>query len=136
MISDTGRHAIKALTILAQQEDGTPLGAKQIASQINAPRNYLGKLLQNLAAEGLLESTKGHGGGFSLSKPPHKISLFEVLDPIEKMSKQPDCFLGWKKCADSRPCAFHHQWKPLREARIKMLKTTTLADIVQGEFIE
>ena len=59
MISKTGIHAVRAVVALSELPEGAFAGAADIASRIGAPPNYLGKLLKNLAGEGLLESQKG-----------------------------------------------------------------------------
>ena len=112
------------------------MGAKDIAKEIGAPQNYLGKLLQQLATEGVLKSTKGRGGGFSLARKPEDISLLHVLDPIARISQKADCFFGWKKCSNANPCAFHHKWKPLREQFADLLEHTTIDEILDGKIIE
>jgi len=129
MISKTGKHAILALSALARLNAGAYAGAADIAREIGAPRNYLGKLLKILADQGLLESQKGKGGGFRLSRDPAKISLLEIIDPIERVRRWSDCFLGKKQCRDARPCAVHGNWKIVRETYLRFLKTTTLASL-------
>jgi Rrf2 family protein len=136
MVTTTGLHAIRALAYLALQPKGTKMGAAAIAQEIKAPQNYLGKLLQTLANEGLLESQKGHGGGFSLARVPKKISLYDVLDPIERLSDRPECFFGWKKCSDKHPCAMHEKWTPRRDAFYELLKSTTIDEVTTGEIFE
>jgi DNA-binding IscR family transcriptional regulator len=58
MIYRTGRHVTLAPTFMAQLMPGEFAGASQIAGEVGAPGNYLGKLLKQLAAEGLVESQK------------------------------------------------------------------------------
>ena len=54
MISKTGIHATLALSFLAKLPAGEYAGAAQIADEVGAPRNYLGKLLKQLAEVGLV----------------------------------------------------------------------------------
>ena len=136
MVSTTGLHVIRALAYLAMQPKGTKMSAALIAAEVHAPANYLGKLLQTLANEGLLHSQKGHGGGFSLARSAEKISLYDVLDPIERLSSHPACFFGWKRCQDKNPCSVHAQWGPQRDSFYNLLKTTTINQISQGEIFE
>jgi len=110
MISKSGIHAVKALSALAELPHGVYAGAGEVAQRIGAPRNYLGKLLKTLADSGLLASQKGKGGGFRLARHPGEISLFEVMDPIERVSRWSGCFLGQRQCSEDAPCAVHPQW--------------------------
>ncbi len=131
MISKTGIHAVTAMVVLEPPPDGEYIGASDIADQIGAPRNYLGKLLKTFADDGLVESRRGKGGGFRLARDPAAISLFEVLEPIEHLNRWSNCFLGRECCADENPCAVHQRWKIVRETYLRFLRETSVADIAQ-----
>jgi Rrf2 family protein len=134
MITKTGLHAVRAVLALAQLPEGTFAGAARIAREIGAPPNYLGKLLQALSYAGLVRSQKGLGGGFRLARAPQAITLFDVVDPIEHISRWSGCILGRPECSDADPCAIHERWKKVRGAYLKMLTGTTIADLVaRGE---
>jgi len=129
MISQTAKHALAALTALAELPEGQYGGAGDIAGDIDAPRNYLGKLLQTLAGEGLVESQKGKGGGFRLARSPASISVIEVVEPIDRVSRWSDCFLGRGRCSDDSPCAVHDRWAAVRDVYLDFLRETTIADL-------
>ena len=129
MINKSSLLAIRALAKLGQLPPGECEGASSIAKKIDAPANYLGKLLQMLAAQGLIVSQKGKGGGFRLEKSPKKITLFDVVSAIEDMDKWSRCFLGREECLESSPCHVHHQWKKVRETNIKFLESINVYDL-------
>jgi len=131
MISRTGRHAVLALAAMVNRPRGGIVGAGVIAREIGAPRNYLGKLLRPLTRERLVHSKKGKGGGFRLARPAGEITLFDVVEPIEHASRWEGCFLGRKNCSGSAPCALHGRWKELRNAYLRFLKSTTVADVAR-----
>ncbi|HZU38934.1 MAG TPA: Rrf2 family transcriptional regulator [Gemmataceae bacterium] len=134
MLSKTGLHAVRAMVALARLSDGTYAGAARIAREIGAPQNYLGKLLKALAREGLVESQKGLGGGFRLARAADAISLLDVVEPIEHVSRWSGCILGRPECSEVQPCAIHHRWKTVRNAYLQMLTKTTIAELVtRGE---
>jgi Rrf2 family protein len=127
-------HAVRAMVVLARLPEDSYAGAASIARAIGAPPNYLSKLLQALAREGLLQSQKGLSGGFRLAREPHGISLFDVVEPIEHVSRWSGCILGRPECSDEVPCAIHHRWKKVRGAYLQLLQRTTIADLVaKGE---
>lgn len=131
MISRTGRHAVLALASMVNRPGATLVGAGVIAREIGAPRNYLGKLLRPLTREGLVRSRKGKGGGFRLARDAGGITLFDVVEPIEHASRWEGCFLGKKKCSGAASCALHDRWKDLRNAYLRFLKSTTVADVAR-----
>lgn len=128
MISKTGIHAALAMSVMAKLGPGEYVGAAHIAKEIGAPQNYLGKLLNLLSNSGLLESQKGFGGGFRLAKPAKRISLYDIVEPIDHVSRW-SCFLGKGKCREDNPCAVHYQWKRIREEYLQFLKATSVDDL-------
>ena len=132
MISKTATHALNAMTVLAERP-GEFQGAASVAKRIGAPQNYLGKLLQGLIQSGVVYSQKGMGGGFRLARAPEAISLFDIVEPVDHVSRWEGCFLGRESCSADNPCALHDKWARIRDAYLTMLKESTLADLVAGE---
>ena len=130
MISRSGLQAIQAVAALAERSATGYLGASALAGTIGAPPNYLGKLLQVLAKQGLVESRKGQGGGFRLLRDPRGISLYEIVERIDSLERWSACVLGRPRCSDESPCVVHDQWDVLRRAYIDLLSNTTVADLV------
>lgn len=131
MISKTEVHALTALAALARLPNGGYAGAAEIAKTTGAPRNYLGKLLRVLGDEGLVESQKGKGGGFRLTRDPASISLLEVMEPVGRVSRMTGCFLGRPFCSDTEPCAVHDKWLKARSAYFEFLSGMTVADLAR-----
>lgn len=130
MISKTGLNALKALAILAQLDDGEYMGANHVAKKIEAPRNYLAKILGNLTREGIVISQKGLGGGVRLAKHSDDITLFDALELIEHLSEWTSCFFRGGKCTEKESCTVHSKWRPVRENYLEFLKTTTITDLI------
>ncbi|MCR4336299.1 MAG: Rrf2 family transcriptional regulator [Candidatus Omnitrophica bacterium] len=131
MLTKTSKQIINALVELAKLKEGEWLGVGVIAHRIKAPQNYLGKMLQSFAAKGLVLSQKGLGGGFQLAREPEKITLFDVVEPVENVSVWSNCALGMKKCSDTHPCPVHHEWKIVKENYLNFLKNTTVASLMK-----
>jgi Rrf2 family protein len=107
------------------------MGTATLAAKIDAPPNYLGKLLQTLARHGLVDSRKGLGGGFSLARVPGEIRLLDVVEPMEQVDRFSGCFLGRAECSDADPCALHDRWADLRDRYLAILSETTLAELLE-----
>ena len=129
MISKSAVHALKAMAALAEHPHEFQ-GAASVAERIGAPQNYLGKLLQGLIQSGIVYSQKGMGGGFQLARPPEAISLFDIVEPVDHVSRWEGCFMGGGACSADNPCALHDKWGAVRDAYLTMLKDSTLADMV------
>ncbi len=131
MISKTALHALKALVELAQRPNEFQ-GAASVAERIGAPQNYLGKLLQTMAQEGLVFSQKGLGGGFQLAKKPSEIRLMDVVEAIDHVSRWAGCFMGRDRCSESTPCSLHARWAKVRREYLAMLREVTLEEVTEA----
>jgi Rrf2 family protein len=131
MLSKTGIHALTALASLTRLPEGTYVGAAEVAAGIGAPPNYLGKLLKTLADAGIVASQKGKNGGFRLARDPAAISLLDVVEPIEHVSRWSGCILGRPRCSDQDACAVHDRWKQVRDVYLRFLRETTIADLAR-----
>jgi Rrf2 family transcriptional regulator, iron-sulfur cluster assembly transcription factor len=127
----TTDYALRALLLLARQStEGGRLRAGTIAAATGAPRNYMGKVLNILAREKLISSSRGPTGGFTLAKAPSQISIGTLVDLFETLATNPRCLNGNAPCSRTKPCAAHRVWVEMREARRAPLDSTTLADLV------
>jgi Rrf2 family iron-sulfur cluster assembly transcriptional regulator len=132
MVSRTGTHALKALIVLHDLPTGSYAGAAQIAREIRAPSNYLGKLLRQLARAGIVEGRKGSKGGFRLAGEGGAVALFDALQPIERFDRLGACLLGRPKCSGSSPCAAHEGWTHVRTTYMDFFRKTTLSQLAMN----
>lgn len=130
MLSRTALHAVKAVIALAERPDENQ-GAAAIAERVGAPPNYLGKLLQAMVQQGLVTSHKGMGGGFRLARRPDEITLYDVVEPIDHVSRWEGCFLGRGACSPDCPCAMHDRAVAVRTGYLSLLKESRIADLVR-----
>lgn len=135
MLSKTALHALHAVAQLAELPEGQFRGASSIAEEIGAPANYLGKLLQSLVQEGIVFSQKGIGGGFRLARRASEVTLYDVVEPIDHISKWSGCFMGRKTCSPESPCAMHLRWATVRDEYFSMLREASIADIASSNTI-
>lgn len=129
MLSSTAQYALRAMVYLASCDPEQPVQAKQIAAKTAVPLHYLSRILYEAVRAGLLESSRGVGGGFRLAKPRAKIKLYDILSRFDDVLDRAKCPFGQARCSDSNPCGFHEHWKPISSAYREMLENTTLADI-------
>ena len=130
LVSKTGRYALQAAADLAAAwEAGTVSQAAEIAERTGMPRNYLSKLLHQLARAGVLNSERGPGGGFRLAREPARISLAEIIDPVDPAAADQHCLLGRPACRDSDPCQAHERWSAVSGELHRFLAETSVADL-------
>jgi len=135
MLSRSGVHAIRAMVTLASVTPGEYCGTNSIAESTGSPRNYLGKLLLLLSRHGLVESQKGLGGGFRLTRSSDQISLFQVVEAIDDVARWKECAFGGKTCSDATPCMVHTRWCHVRDAYMTFLEDTTVAQLISSRAV-
>ena len=125
--SEAATLAIHATAIMASSE-GPPVTAAAMADGLSASEAHLAKVLQRLAKVGLVNGTRGPGGGFRLTKSPSEISLREVYEAIEGRLEVEHCMLSSQVCS-KEDCPLGDLFARLSDDALKTLGGTTLADV-------
>ena len=116
MLSLTCKTAIKAVIYLASKFDsGERAGIKEIAEFINASEHTVGKMLQTLVKEELINSAKGPSGGFYITAKQKKLPLINIVYAIDGKEIFEECGLGLSKCSATHPCPIHNDYKTIRD---------------------
>ena len=132
MLSKSSKYAIRAVLYLSLNSDEEKkYNPKEIAEVISIPAPFLAKILQELAKNKLISSTKGRNGGFYLTKDNRINSMLSIIDCIDGLNKFEECFIGLPKCSDSSPCAVHHIVSPLKNDLLKVLKNNNIDDFTK-----
>lgn len=135
MLSNTCKYAIRSLIYLANfSSDDQKIGIKKISEDLQIPSPFLGKILQSLAREKILNSTKGPHGGFSLGRKPEEISLYDIVVHIDGASYFNNCIIRLEPCScfteELTTCPVHKRFGGIRNELIAFYKDTSLGDIV------
>jgi|SRR5690242_1354293 len=132
LYSRSAEYAIRAFVYLAQVPDGRYAMVKQIAAEEEIPAHFLAKILQQLARKGMLRSSKGPTGGFSLRVPPGEVRLLDIVEALDGLSEYEKCASGLAECTDDMPCPLHDSWKALRSRIMDYLGRNTIADLAKA----
>lgn len=82
-ISTKGIYGLAAMYELGNNYGKSHMQIKEIATNLSIPQNYLEQLLATLRKSGLVESIRGAGGGYRLSKEPDGIMCSDILEALE-----------------------------------------------------
>jgi Rrf2 family protein len=124
----TAQHAIAAMSRLAEvYPEKRRLNSAEIAEHRKLPRPIIAKVLTVLSQAGLVAGSPGPGGGYALSRPPERITLFEVAELFDRVTENMSCPFGPNWCGNGAPCPLHDRLASLREQVTRFLQTTTLA---------
>jgi len=130
--SRSAEYAIRAFVHLAQVPDGRFTMARDIAEQEDIPVHFLAKILQQLARKGLLRSSKGPSGGFSLRQRPRQIRLLDIVEALDGLAAYEKCASGLARCSEDMPCPLHDSWVGLRSRIMDYLGKNTIADLARA----
>jgi Rrf2 family protein len=132
MLSYTCKTAIKAVIYLSSKyESGENAGIKEIAECIDASEHTVGKLLQTLVKQGIINSMKGPAGGFYISKEQMKRPIIHIVEAIDGKQLFKECGLGLSKCSATRPCPIHNEYKEARTLVEKLFNSNKIADLCE-----
>lgn len=134
MLSITAEHAVRALSEMAAKPEGELILGKDLAAIAGVPPNYLAKILWTLGNAGIIDATRGSGGGYRLRKRPSEICLREVVDLFDRHVWRKSCFLSCGQHHQGehcQPCAVHEAWEKVRSEYMRFLESTTIAQIAE-----
>ena len=126
--------ALRVLMLLGRRKSGQNINVEQIAHQLGGlSRNHLHKIVQDLAALGILCTVRGGGGGVSLAKPLSDVRLGALVRALETDQAIVECFReGGGGCVLDSGCRLRAMLRKARECFYKSLDKHTLADCAAG----
>jgi Rrf2 family iron-sulfur cluster assembly transcriptional regulator len=136
MLSNSCRYGIRAVIYLASHSSGKKkVGIKQISSDLDLPTPFLAKILQQLAKQKILSSSKGPHGGFSLLKDPRFITLLDIVNTIDGNDTFTNCIMHNGTCEgvsrENKICPLHDDYEKTRMELIKLFSGKTIYELVE-----
>ena len=129
LTSRGSQYAIRALVHLVRRRASGCCPVRQITIAEAIPHHFLAKLVGRLTRVGLVDASKGPGGGIRLARDPRTIKVLEVIAAVEGPEYLNGCFLGLPQCSDEMPCPMHEQWKSLKGRLRTQLEGVTIAEL-------
>ena len=132
LITRNTDYAVRALCCIAEQKQEV-ISADQLVKFLEMPRPFLRKILQTLNKEGLLNSSKGKGGGFALAVSPGKITLTDVMKIFQGPIRLNECKFKKSHCPYTSDCLLKKKIDEIEKEVIIKLKAITIASIIKKE---
>lgn len=134
MISNKCKYAIKALTYIARNDDGTKaVMTSDIAQEQDIPRKFLEIILRDLRNNRILESKRGKDGGFRLLRPAEDINLTEIMRIIDgPIAMLPCVSLNYyRPCddCDEKECEVKGVFEQVRDRTLEVLNGKTIKSL-------
>ncbi len=127
------KYAVMAMVEVAinSSESSNPIKIATIAEKQNIEITYLEQIFTQLRRSGLVNSVRGPGGGYKLSKPSCTIAISDIVKAVSESIKMTRCSSPSKGCMKNHSrCYTHKLWHNLENRISDYLQSTTLADVI------
>lgn len=128
-LNQTALYALRAMVHLACMGAGEPVNSKELGEATSVPVHYLSKIMRRMVTAGLVESRRGHGGGFYLALPLEEIRFADILGALGPGTDPHLCAFGWGQCNETAPCPLHEVWSELNRNFETWANRCTLAQV-------
>jgi len=115
--------ALRVLIALGQRPSGETVNVETLARSLGGlSRNHLHKIVQDLAALGIVKTIRGAGGGVALAKAPREVRIGALVRTLEADQALVECFradhgtarsipdAGCGRCSARRATGFTKRW--------------------------
>jgi Rrf2 family cysteine metabolism transcriptional repressor len=132
-ISTRARYGTRAMLDLALHQGQGPVMVKNIAERQQISRRYLEQLLFTLKLAGMVRSTRGNRGGFTLAKKPSQITILDIVETLDGSVAPVGCVDEPDLYMRSQFCAAHDIWAEVKKAAGKVLQSITLEELAKRQ---
>lgn len=122
-------YALRAMAHLAKNYGGESISTRVIAEREDISYQLACKLMQKMNDAGLVTSTMGPKGGFTLSKEPSKINLLEIIQVVQGPLTVNRCLAEEECCPRKDICPLSGKMREMQDYIVGSLSDATLADL-------
>lgn len=133
-LTTKGRYAVTAMLDLALHKGQGPNTLADISRRQGISLAYLEQLFSRLRKNGLVESARGPGGGYTLGHNSADISIADVIRAVDESVDATKCG-GQKNCQGELRCLTHDLWEDLSDQISTYLDGISLEDLVQKQAV-
>ncbi len=134
IFTKTCQAALKSIAFLAFENNiEAKYSAKELSIVVVENDHTLGKVLQLLVKHGIISSLKGPNGGFYIEGKQLQIPVIKIVEAIDGKFVFNQCAMGFSKCSEKKPCAFHKEFKKSREIIEKLLLKKNVLDLGKAD---
>ena len=133
MFSTKGQYALRAMADLASHDGWVSLG--DVAKRQNISRKYLEQVIALMSKAGYVQSLRGKGGGYRLTRKPEEYTLGQILRAAEGSLAPVACLdcTNDELCPIVETCPTVEMWRDLGKVTSAFLDSKTLADLIREE---
>ena len=134
-ITQEADYALRMMCLLAKETaaGNTPVGAAGLAEEVAVPTRFGLQILRKLADTGLVKTSRGATGGYSLNQDPSTITVRRVIEAIDGPIEINRCLSESHSCLNNPNkdcCRLHHVFEELNRHLTERLDRLTVAMVV------
>ena len=134
-LTTKGRYAVTAMLDLALHYDKGPITLADISQRQEISLSYLEQLFSRLRKNGLVDSARGPGGGYRLSRDAYDIAVAEVISAVDETVDATRCKRKGN-CLHSERCLTHDLWCDLSDQIFNFLANISLGHLVDKKSVQ
>ncbi len=131
LITKETDYAVRALICILKKPSQVHT-AVTLSHELKIPKPFLRTIMQQMAAAGLVSSTKGKGGGFTSAKSAKDLTLIEIMQVFQGNFSVIDCMFRKKLCDNRNNCILRSNIKGIEQDIQKRLAGITLKKLMKG----
>lgn len=130
-----GRYAVTAMLDLAVHDQQGPISLADISERQGISLSYLEQLFAKLRRRELVQSVRGPGGGYHLSRPAEEIFVAQIVDSVDENVDATKCS-GRADCQGGETCLTHELWSDLSQQIHQFLNGIDLASLIEKRGVQ
>ena len=134
-LTTKGRYAVTAMLDLALHYKDGPITLADISQRQGISLSYLEQLFSKLRKQGLVDNTRGPGGGYRLSRDANQIAVADVITAVDEKVETTRCG-GLSNCQDDQQCLTHELWTELSRQIHQFLMGISLGQLVEHKGVQ
>jgi Rrf2 family iron-sulfur cluster assembly transcriptional regulator len=132
-MSTKGRFAVNAMIDLALREQAGPVALAAISNRQQISLSYLEQLFSRLRRQGLVESTRGPGGGYTLGRKVGDITVADIVTAVDEPLDLIGNETGNANGSVAGGTVAQSLWSSLNDAMLKHMASITLGSLVEEQ---
>jgi Rrf2 family protein len=129
-LSTMGRYGLRTLMDIALHQKDGAVTLQAIAERQELSQKYLWHVITPMKNYGLIQVTRGVGGGYRLARPAKDITLLEIVTAVEGHICIVPCVHSATPCTRAPFCTAKKAWEAVNDVISNALKTMTLDSIM------
>ncbi len=131
-LTTKGRFAVTAMIDLGMRHTRGPVTLAGISERQKISLSYLEQLFGRLRRQGIVDSVRGPGGGYTLARSMPDISVADIIRAVDEPIDATQCG-GLGNCHDEHECMTHELWMSLNEHIYSYLESVSLGGLVEKQ---